>query len=535
MGRGGAPYISYTALILLSTVATSRAGLWDVDIDLSPAPPAESGPPFSANASRNRDILPYQVIGVVGAYVASVLIIGSLLLTVGRRLRKRAQILAEQPTEMVKPTNKAFDNSPLSPGGSVRGWLRSKKSTANSVRSGKSNLRSPGGASVATFDSNVVEQDKERHKEALARVYDAVYANDESDAPPYPVGGNQAINATTGRPTLRNLDLERVRSGGSQPISPRSPKSPYYAVAPPKDILAQLSPRYKNDAPQSPMRGSHDDRTASYSSERTTESGRLRKKLNTLNIRTVSPPVLRDNHDGAREPLSPRVYNNPGPPPEPPSARTVETYPYTPTTPGTAASYPFPEDEDFDDIRDLPPAHPQRQRGFTNGSQPPYSPTSPGLPSSPAQHRIGSPPRRNTPAGNVDRPLALRQFNEEQKQMQLQRSQVSLASPTANQFPLSPAGAWNTRPVYPGGLLSPAIQQTVLQTRNVHNGPTTAGGTLLPYSPYFPGQMVTPVSARFTTRAERKQKEKEEKATRGAITEEDQVPDEEDLWRDGYR
>ncbi|GIZ44759.1 hypothetical protein CKM354_000794900 [Cercospora kikuchii] len=535
MGRGGPKYLSYTALVLLSRAIGISAGLWDVDIDLSPAPPAESGPPFSAHASRNRDLLPYQIIGVVGAYVGSVIILGTLLLTVGRRLRTQAQMMSEKPVEMVKPPNKQFDPSPLSPSGSARGWFGRK---TRSVRSGRSNIGSPGLHSVASFDQTVVDRDKQRRDEELAQIYGQVLEYDDARAHrggnEYPSGAPPAYGRD--RPTLPALKrVQSTEPAPLSPLSPRSPTSPYYAVAPPKDLLAQLSPRYKSDEPKSPGRDVRNTPSASFVGGKTSLSspGKLRKNLGRLKI---SAPMqgIQDNEDGARTPLSPKIYSNPGPPPEPPSARTAETYPYTPTTPGTAVSYPFPEEEDFEDIRDLPPAHPQRQRGFTNDSQTPRSPASPGLPSSPAQFRVGSPPRRgNTPASNVDRPLALRQFAEQQKQMQ--QSQVSLASPTARQFPLSPAGAWNTRPVYPGGLLSPAIQQTVLQTRNAQEGPTTAGGTRMPYSPYFPGQMVTPVSARFTTRAERKQKEKEEKAIRGAITEEDQVPDEEDLWRDGYR
>lgn len=536
MGRGGAIHLSYAALVLLSQATGSSAGLWTVDINHSPAPPAESGPPFSAHASRDRDLLPYQVVGVVSAYVGSVLIIGTLLLTWGRKLRKRAlSMVIEKPTELVKPTKNMFDiNSPSSPVGSVRGWIGRKKRTADSIRSGRSTLRSPGGASVATFDDNVVEQHKARQKDDLARVYGAVFEHEDSTAPPYSAEDTHSARAKSG--PLRHLDMDRVRdAGGPSARSPQSPTSPYHA----KNVLAQLSPRYKLDAPRSPMHETSDSRAASHGN-RTIDSspGKLRKKFVNLNLSNIGSPIksLRDNDDGAREPLSPKLYTNPGaPPPEPPSTRTAETFLYSPTTPGTGRSFAFTEEEEhFDHVRDLPSAHPQRRPGLSSESQPPLSPSSPGLPSSPAQFRVGSPPRRGpaAPAGNIDRPLALRQFNEQQKQMQ--QSTVSLASPTtARHFPLSPVGAWNTRA---GGLLSPPIQQTVLHTKGMDRGLTTPGGTLeqLPYSPYFPNQLVTPVTPHFTTRAERKQKEKEEKSTRGAITEEDQVKDDKDLWRDGY-
>ncbi|KAM3416257.1 hypothetical protein BST61_g7863 [Cercospora zeina] len=539
MGRGRTAHLSYTAFVLLSSVNGASAGLWDVDIDLSPAPPAESGPPFSAHASRNRDLLPYQIIGVVGAYVGSVLILGTLLLTVGRRLRTAAQVMPEKPVEMVKPAYKQFDPSPMSPSGSSKGWFGRK---TRSIRSNRSNVGSPGMHSVASFDQSVVDRDKRRRDEELAQIYDQVLEYDDAriQKPGY---NSQGFDSQSGAPPAYGRErptlpaLKRIQSSEPvprSPLSPRSPTSPYYAVAPPKDLLAQLSPRYKSDEPRSP--GREDREVASSGSGNTAESspGKLRKNIAKLKI-SAPVQVLRDNEDGARTPLSPKIYDNPGPPPQPPSARTTDTYPYTPTTPGTAVSYPFPEDlEQYGEVRQPPQAHPQRTRGYTNGSQPPQSPASPGLPSSPAQFKGASSPRReNTAVGNVSRPLALRQFNEQQKQDAMQQSQLNLASPTANLFPMSPAAPWNTRPAQFGALQSPAIQTTVLSAPgNLRLGPQTAQDR--PYSPFFPGVYTTPVSPHFTTRAERKQKEKENKATRGAITEEDQVPDEKDLWRDGY-
>ena len=172
MARGkGAAYLSYTALVLLSNISYTSAlkDLWVVDIDNGPAPSPEDGPPFSAHATRDRALLPYQIAGIVGSYVATVFILGTLLLTVGRKLRRRAQDMAARPTEMVKPMGRAFDPSPISPlSSSGRSWysprkLRSKKSANGSVRSGRSgfsNTRSPGMNSVASFDANVIEADR---------------------------------------------------------------------------------------------------------------------------------------------------------------------------------------------------------------------------------------------------------------------------------------------------------------------------------------------------------------------------------------
>ncbi|PIA95064.1 hypothetical protein CB0940_08974 [Cercospora beticola] len=519
MGRGGAIYLSYMALVLLTIPQESHAGLWDVDIDLSPAPPAESGPPFSFHATRDRSLLPYQIIGIVGAYVGSVLLIGTFLLTFGRSLRKRAQAMAEKPVEMVKPVHKNFDPSPMSPTGSTKGWLRRK---AGSMRSGKSNVASPGMRSVASFDQSVVDADRRRQDEELAQLYGHVLEYDDArelqdnrldaGAPPaYP---------RRERPTLPALQRVQSSEPPLSPRSPRSPGSPYYAVPPPKNLLAQLSPTYK--PPQ------QDLHSPAFSSNQAAPSSPVRFKKSVkqrLGKLDISGPMqgLRDNEDGARTPLSPRLYQNPGPPPEPPSARTVDTYPYTPTTPGTALSNPFPEeDELFDDVRDLPPAHPQRMSSFSREQQP-RSPTSPGLPSSPAQFRVGSPPRRGqTPVGNVgnaDRPLAFRQLAEQHKQAAVSNSELNLSAPPG----------WSS-------VGSPRLQTTEVYTRERHFLVIGSAALHSPrvYTPYMPIAPPTPVTPHLTTRLERRQREKEDRTIRGAITEEEQVQDEKDMWGDAY-
>ena len=63
---------------------------------------------------------------------------------------------------------------------------------------------------------------------------------------------------------------------------------------------------------------------------------------------------------------------------------------------------------------------------------------------------------------------------------------------------------------------------------------TPRTGQATPYSPYMPFTPLTPVTPRLTTRAERKQRQKEENRIRGAITEEDAVVEEKELWSSGY-
>lgn len=531
MGRGGAIYLSYTALVLLSRLSgcDASSGLWDVDIDHSPAPPAESGPPSSANATRDRAELPHEIIAIVGSYIGSILILGTLILTVGRRSRKRALMMADKPTEMVKPSHRTFDPSPISPR-SFRNWgnLRKKRSEAGSIKSSHDRMVSPGTYSVASFDSHVIEQDRRRQQDALAAMYDAVYEQDgQNSAPPYAALQDAApASPVASRHNLRRLDLERVNTAGSGPLSPQ-PKSPYYAVAPPRDILEQLSPHYERH-PQSPRTPQH-TRNVSNGSTRTYESSpsKLKKGMrqSMRHKLHISSPIQgsRGDEDGMREPLSPKFYENPGPPPEVPlTACTMP--PYSPKTPGTARSFDYgSENEHFDEVRALPPAHPQRRTSFERSQSGAHV-----VPKPPAL--VIPPPmrQRDSPISSTSNQLPLRQYAERQKASQLSLRQ----QPPGDDFPLSPTGVWNTRRPLSPGLKSPALQETVLTARNMRMGPQTAND--LPYSPYFPGVYSTPITPHFTTKAERKQKQKEEKAVHGAITEEDQVTDEKEMWGDAY-
>ena len=510
--------------MLLAAVSPSSAGLWTVDIDESPAPPPGKGPPFSAHASRNLSLLPYQIVGVVGAYVGSVLILGTLLLTVGRSMRKKAQTMASQPREMVKPMPRAYEMSPSSPQ-SQRSWfspkgLKSKKSTTSSIRSGVSAQMSPGMESVVSFDNGVLEADRAQRQAEMERLYAAVMAQDDRKnsqpniAPPQYAGRNPP-RLITDAPGLRHLQIP-----GSGPQSPTTPKSPVRAIYPPGGSVPSLpmSPTspIKADMPnysmphqpsyESDLRVTREARTPSFGSGQTTSSGanKIRKSLRGLKI---SAPIIKDdNSDGARTPLSPRFYTDPGIPPEPPTARTAESVSpgYPPTTVGMMNNWnPRDDPEDMDEIRDLPSANPQR----------------------PGPYNYNNPPQMAPSAGT----LPLREMNREYAQQQRQMTSQSA-------FPLSP-GQWNnTTPTSATGfgyVSAGPVKTTFVNARPDRLGaPRTGQAT--PYSPYMPQTPLTPVTPHLSSRQERKQREKEERKIHGAIMEEDQVIDEKAMWDSGY-
>ena len=552
MGRGGPVYLSYTALALLSAPALISAdgSLWKVDIWEGPAPPPGKGPPFSAHAIRNRAVLPYEIIGIVGAYVVTVLIVGTLLLTVGRNLRKKALTMAAQPREMVKPMQRVMDPSPISPQ-SQRSWynLRSKKSNSGSMRSGMS----PGMDSVASFDKTVVEADRARGQEEMERLYAAVMAQDEqkttsqqtvSDVPPEYSGRGYPPRIVTDNPSLRHLHI----SASSGPASPQTPKSPYRAIYPPDSDLppGPMSPRspiraeYPNysmprdTSADSTYRSTREARTPSFGSGQQPpptpqNTKKLRKSLR--NIKISGPIIKDDNADGLRTPLSPRTYADPGIPPEPPTAgtmRTMDSYQYAPTTPGTARTFPEEylaeerDEENMDEIRALPPAHPQR--------------TGMGAYYQPQPQAATTRPDPTKPASSTTNTLPFREIN---------RQYAAEQARQAAAFPLSP-GRWNSAqnplasPHTPGATpgwnyvtSAGPVKTTFVDARKDRLGGLRTGQAT-PYSPYMPFTPLTPVTPRLPTRAERKQHEKEQRKARGALTAEDAVVEEDEMWSSGY-
>ena len=551
MGRGGPIYLSYTALALLSaSPLVSAYDLWKVDIWEGPAPNRTAGPPFSANAIRNRAVLPYEIIGIVGAYVGSVLLLGTLLLTGGRKLRKKAQTMAAQPREMVKPLPRVMDPSPISPA-SQRGWykVRGKKSDSASLRSGMS----PGMDSVVSFDNTVVEADRARRQEEMERLYAAVMAQDERksasqqalDVPPE-YSGRAPPRLVTDNPSLRHLQ-------GSGPVSPQTPKSPYRAIYPPS---IDLPPGPQS--PMSPMRGEYQNyslpressadpslrptreaRTPSFGSgQQAPPTPQYQKKLrkSLRNIKISGPIMKDDNSDGLRTPLSPRTYTDPGIPPEPPTAGTTRTFDsqlYPPTTPGTARTFPYPDEqpspgseeedeneteENMDQIRALPPAHPQRTG-------------------------LGAYNTTKAAASSTTNPLPFRELN---------RQYAAAQAAQAAAFPLSP-GHWNAAAYAQNPLASPQLRSpgvtspgfnyltsagpvktTFVDARKDRLGGGLRTGQATPYSPYMPFTPLTPVTPRLATRAERRQREREAKRAKGALTAEDAVVEEGEMWSSGY-
>lgn len=546
-------HLTFYALFAANTV---RAGLWSVSIDEGPAPAPEDGPPFSAHASRDRALLPAQICGVVGAYLGSILIIGILLLTVGRRLRREAQ--SSQGTlamEMVKPTNTAFSPSIHSPASETRSWYSPRKmksfkkrpGATDSLRSGRSPT-SPSGESVISFDPSVVEADKAARQREMEALYAAVMAHDDRKSE----GTVREIEIAPLSPHLARRQPPRIMTSGhaltrlnipsnpASPATPHTPKSPIRAIYPPDSSMppmpssptspiradyptTPLTPHY---VPQAPRGNTHAGRermsgtpsTGSQTSEVTTTRQKLRKSLRNLRISAPLQKYPVEDDDSGRTPLSPRLYMgmDPGIPPEPPTAGTA--------TPGTHGGHGWQNDEEeIDQIRDLPRAAPQRPTsyGYNNTAQIITD----------AQNAISPRPAITSMAANTGN-------SQLASDLPLRAAVNKSSSSTPNALPLrnteqDPSGFTFT-PLSPSmPLRSPyALKTTFLSPRRdaFLQGPGT--GMQTPYSPYMPFTPITPVTPHLTSRAERRQREREE--GRRVLRQEDAVVEEDEMWGSAY-
>ncbi|KAF2116236.1 hypothetical protein BDV96DRAFT_573622 [Lophiotrema nucula] len=297
-----------------------------------PTPSPEEGAPASYHADRNKAHLPAEICGIVGAYVGTVLIFGILLLTVGRRMRRRTED-SPKTLELELVNAKAF-NTPASPSSakSATSWFKrsfKKNGTADSAIGSPS---SPVVHSPSSFDQKVIDADKERAQVEMERLYAAVMDHDKKKT------YSQVSTSEQGDTDLH----ERTRSNPSSPV--RAIYPPGYHNGPPTAPLPR--DRVRDQPPASPRS------ILSKKSQTSVNSTNSKTRFNLKNLR-ISGPIQKypgeAANDEARTPLSPRFYN-PGAPPSPPTQQN------SPITPGDVEeAY-----EDLDAVQPLPRPAPQR-------------------------------------------------------------------------------------------------------------------------------------------------------------------------------
>lgn len=502
--------VSYLPLLqaLFTTATTaSPTDIWHVSIWEAPAPPPGKGPPLDDHSLRDLSYLPAQIASIIGAYVFSVLVIGSAILFVGRRLRRAAQ--ASRGTlsmEMMQPVKhdvpKIFDPSPISPSNNnlygpspnstidmKNNWpspqSRSARDSDGWGSIAKGHRKQPSVvSSVVTFDESVVEDDKERNQKEMERLYAAVMEHDEKKS------ASVSYLPDEQRPQSPP-ELQHLRST-QQPSEP-PPRSD--TVSPSR--TATKSPR----ASSRPKPLSCHSRNSSRSS-----LGSFSKKRGIRNL-PISPPMgspdLVPSYNaryGEAEPLTPRVYDDPGPPP--------------PTPPQRKASQPR---ENVMDASRLSPMSTQFHESFIPSIPSIRTPRTsipaiPAIQTIPETHSRPEMQSRNSDRSKTKRtpaPLALR--------TQALVNSGPGSSSSAQHHPLrsAPLPLRNQHPTNHNSDRPPSmIKATVLERKapNVQSLRTPMTGVpMTPYSPYMPRTPLTPMTpSRLVTRSERKRKEKEE-------------------------
>lgn len=485
-------------LLTLTVSAAASPGFWS-NIYQYEAPPPDQGPPLSASALRDKSKLPWEICGIVGAYLATVLVALTLLITVGRRMRRDAEMSPlTLEIEMVKAGQQAFDVTPISPASTTRSWFHKTFKRTPSVKSGMSSPTSPAVQSVASFDHVVLQSDKERRQKEMERLYAAVMEHqDEQEARKSQTTISEAGSVDQGgrqprRPLEINTTAKLPENRYPSPQSTTSPRSfsrPTYAMESPR--VARFSEPQETLSPRSAMVSPRKDSTASPAkqplsplsprnflsrsrqSSVTSSPEKSRKSLK--NIR-ISAPIQRypgDMDDEARTPLSPRFYDPP-PPPALPSA--TGSYAATPGTAGTMDSAYAREARDEVQPLPIPRANPLRS---------PMAPP-PQLTLSPAKS-----------AASSASSLPLRSYHDQQG--------FSAVPPTPTKL-------------------------TYVERRKDKLSLTTprTGVPGTPYSPYMPFTPITPVTPRLVTKKERKERKKME--GKRVMTDDDMVRDEEELW-----
>jgi hypothetical protein len=499
-----------------------QTGFWDVDIQ-NWSYPAECGPPLALNAIRDRSKLPVQIAGLVGAYVFFLVATATLLLTWGRRMRKKVEVATGQlkEIEMVNTSNYGL----ASPAPSQRSWMRGPFKSLKHFGGSSSTLgqngnspvmpKSPGIESINSFDDRVLARNRESAQAEMDRLYAAVAVHDEARRSQTAISkaesrdslrsaaGHDSISSAAPTKERKNLRVQisevpprEIPNGPRSPISPGSqaPKSPYRAIYPPypspgaysftssQPPITPVTPKtpytpglqrvelpndmYPASPPPKQVRmqlppGSSDSGSSSKS-----------KKMQQIKNLRIGGGSNEDMNAEDREPLSPTTPA--GAPPgynEPQSARTFNTI--------ESDDY---ASERLDEAKPLPSARPTLQIA---------------LPSSPKATRGPS-------AGNGGG-LALRAFNN--------ASGVS-------DYPLSPG----------------PVKQTILERKNdrVGRGPMTGrtprtGVPMTPYTPYMPFTPITPVTPGLMSRKQRKERIKAE--GKKVLVEEDEVVDEDEMWQ----
>ena len=515
---------------------------------LTSALPNEQSSPLESTI----DNLPVAIGSILGAYVGLTLLVVTFILTIGRRLRRSAQMSPRTlAMEMVKPiepqVNRAYglddspiksnpwDPSPVSTVDTKHAWPSptgpTKSYTWGSLKKGHKQQASVQ-SSVVTFDESVIEGDKAKNEIEMERLYAAVMEHDEQTNKLPPNVNTQPLSQHP--PELQHL---RYAPSRELPMSPPPPSLPMKPTSPPRTNTAspkRNGSKLSRPSPISIIPTTTHSRASSRSSLGSFGKGRGIRSL------AISPPMGSPDLDpdnlrmyGEAEPLTPRYYT-PGPPPSPPqrhmSNASDRQYQGSMSSPrGTR----FPSTT----TRTI----------YTSTPHSPPLPTPRSAKNPTFELTPESPVREDAIESNFPNPSPQRQLTSTPKSTRAKpvplpiRTDSGFSTTTNCSHPLraSPlplrnintnlSGAYGERP-------PSMIKATVLERKapeiNYLRTPMT-GVPMTPYSPYMPFTPLTPVTpSRLVTRDERRKRERNE--GRRVLTMDDVVMEEGAMWGDAY-
>jgi hypothetical protein len=503
-------------LILFFTCLTSISSaniLTDVpknnplNIWYDPAPPPEDGPPLSASASRDRSLIPAQVGGIVGAYLFSICVVGIALILLGRKLRHQIQVSAKAlDIEMVEPRFETAQPTPHplsaalpSPGGSRNfSWPSPEKDSKNpyifppSLKS----PRTPPAFGDPYVDTRIVEADREMLNRDLEDIYAHVMEQEEAKA--------QGI-----MPKEMPLPAQLQRTG-PVPTSPPQRHSP-----PPKKIEKSRPANINIDETRS-SKSSQSRISSIISSIKSPKKKAMQISSPLATPASGSFPRYKEDE----EPLSPRYYALPPPPPVP-----RDQIPFThqrSTSNLTATLIPLPSSPRSNLSQPLSPRSPY---GPSIRSQKSYHQMNPSQASVQSSNRGGDisttsqaplSPLQMQPPNRQPSPNTYPSNNSSQRQLPLRQFEPTVTSPS----------------------FAPSTKTTVLERNGPVGGagPQTGGlrtpwsAGAVPYSPYQPFTPMIPITPRLVTKEERKMMKKRE----GRTPVLEMIKSEDELWDSAY-
>ncbi|KAH6678551.1 hypothetical protein B0J14DRAFT_583003 [Halenospora varia] len=490
-------------ILLLSWATTTSAIVQQqrrsvLGIDWSPAPSPENGPPASRNASRNKALLPYQVSGIVGAYLIWVIITGILLLVIGRRLRRKLELpKITLDLEMVAPQNKPYNinTTPLSPSANPSSprnfsWPSPEKDSRNPYIFPSTNVSpiTPTGIEDPHVDTRIAEADREMAQRDLEDIYAHVMEHEDMKA--------------------AGMSPKEMPPAQFPMAAPMPASSPQRGNTPPKKTEKHRPGNINLDESKSIK-----SRASSIMS--VLKSPRSKKSIRSIQISSPLPTPMsgtfpKDNAASDEEPLSPKYYYKP-PPPVP-----TDQVPYNHSRNNSSIAPRSPTKSIAEQLAPYGPGGPGNAMHRANPSQTSTNTMDPV--SATSQTPLYSPPPRQPSRGNTHpHPIASNppSTNASQRTLPFRAFDPPLASPS----------------------FKPTTKTTVLErTTPANSGPLTSGlktpwsAGAVPYSPYQPFTPMVPITPRLVTREDRKAIKKAQK--RHPVTE--LVSDDDDMWDSGY-